>query len=319
MANEREIWNLIEARLRHGEPVMLLVVAESQGSSPGRAGYKMAVTSDGELAGSIGGGVMEVALVERARALLQTATDQTEIVEQVHRRDVPDSSGMICSGRQTVLIRRLTPDVLEVVRNIDADQDRNGKMLEITSGGLSVISHTPEASAVSFERGPESEITYRETIRTRRDLYIVGGGHCAMALSELASKVGFRITIFDDRPGLNTLAKNEFADEIRIIDSYEKIAEHVPQGIDVYVVVMTLGYASDAVVIRELIDHDVRYMGVLGSKAKMKVLLNDLADQGLDRDRLAGIRTPIGLAINSRTPEEIAVSIAAEMIAIKNG
>ena len=81
---------------------------------------------------------------------------------------------------------------------------------------------------------------------------------------------------------------------------------------------MTLGYLSDAVVIRKLIDHQVKYFGVLGSKAKMATLIKELSDEGLASDKLSRIRTPIGLPINSRTPEEIAVSIAAEIISVKN-
>ena len=92
----------------------------------------------------------------------------------------------------------------------------------------------------------------------------------------------------------------------------------MPHGDDIYVVVMTLGYASDAIVIRQLIDHDIKYFGVLGSKAKMATLMKELRNDGLDAARLRRIRTPVGLPINSRTPDEIAVSIAAEIISVKN-
>ena len=81
---------------------------------------------------------------------------------------------------------------------------------------------------------------------------------------------------------------------------------------------MTLGYKSDEIVIRSLFEKDFKYFGVLGSKAKMKTLLTSLAKQGFPAERLKQIRTPIGLPINSRTPEEIAISIAAEIISVKN-
>ena len=128
----------------------------------------------------------------------------------------------------------------------------------------------------------------------------------------------FYTRIFDDRPELNTIEKNRFVDEIRIIDNYEAIAEFIPSSKQTYVVVMTLGYKSDEVVIRKLLDKEFRYFGVLGSKAKMKTLLNELKKEGYSADKLVQIHTPIGLPINSRTPEEIAVSIAAEIIAVKN-
>jgi len=149
-------------------------------------------------------------------------------------------------------------------------------------------------------------------------LFIVGGGHCALALSELMSKLDFHISLFDDRADLNTLAKNEFVHEKRIIESYEKIGDFIPPGKNDYVVVMTLGYRFDEIVIRKLFDRNFKYFGVLGSKAKMKTLLKNLEKEGFDKEKLNKIRTPVGLPINSRTPEEIAVSIAAEIIAFKN-
>ena len=115
MNKELELWQFVADRLSHDRPVMLLVVADSSGSSPGRAGYKMAVGADGELCGSIGGGVMEVALVEKAREILRTqpsgaaSEDNTSLlIEQVHKRNSKHASGMICSGRQTVILRLLT-------------------------------------------------------------------------------------------------------------------------------------------------------------------------------------------------------------------
>jgi xanthine dehydrogenase accessory factor len=133
------------------------------------------------------------------------------------------------------------------------------------------------------------------------------------------SKMDFHISIFDDRPDLNTVEKNHFAHKIEIIDRYEQIAGLIEEGPNIFVVVMTLGYKSDAVVMRQLIDKDFKYLGVLGSKSKMAALMKELKGEGFRADRLSRIRTPIGLPINSRTPEEIAVSIAAEIIAVKNG
>ena len=323
-----EFWNFVATRLRNNEALMLLVVSESNGSSPGRVGFKMAVTANGELFGSIGGGVMEVELVEQARAMLSGSGTNAaaSLIEQVHRRNARHASGMICSGRQTVIIKELTPgDLTTVERIVESFDDAGGYLLMI---GATSFSAGPDfcgtrrldpsySGPISFERHGD-DFNYSEELNIQQQLFIIGGGHCALALSELASRLNFRITIFDDRPDLNTIAKNEFADEITIIGSYENIAGHVPQGDDIYVVVMTLGYASDAVVIRQLINHDIKYFGVLGSKAKMATLMKELRNDGLDAAKLRRIRTPIGLPINSHTPAEIAVSIAAEIISVKN-
>jgi xanthine dehydrogenase accessory factor len=319
MSKDLDLWRFIASRLERGETVVLLVVAESSGSSPGRAGYKMAVAEDGEMIGSIGGGVMEVNLVEAAKKLPASDGRSIKLVEQVHRKNAEHASGMICSGRQTVLVVPLGPEDFRRVRHIPRYKRRPGlRYLTVTKKGLFVAWRKKYHSSWSFTVQDDGSFVYEELLREPEELYIIGGGHCALALSEVMSKLGFRISIFDDRPGLNTLAKNDSADEINIIDSYEKIATRVPQGGDVYVVVMTLGYASDAVVIRQLIDHNVRYFGVLGSKAKMAALMRELREQGYSAEKLERIRTPVGLPINSRTPEEIAVSIAAEIISVKN-
>ena len=321
MTSDFDLWKFISERLRDFQRVILLVVAESTGSSPGRAGYKMAVSADGELCGSIGGGVMEVNLVEQARAMLAGATEfpDTHLFEQVHQKNSANASGMICSGRQTVIIKCLSAADRETVDSIAAGvQNRQPIAFEISDLRFQIIENTVDTSRIHFAKTNETEFTYQERLGSANDLVIVGGGHCALALSELMSRLDFRIHIFDDRPELNTIEKNGFADEVTIIDGYENIGEYIKSDVNTYVAVMTLGYTSDAIVIRQLANRDFKYFGVLGSKAKMATLIKELRTEGLTDERLSRIRTPIGLRINSQTPEEIAVSIAAEIIGIKN-
>ncbi len=301
---------------------MLLVVATSSGSSPGRAGYKMAVAANGELCGSIGGGVMEVNLVEHSRDLLSvasTADAYSKLIEQVHQKNAEQPSGMICSGRQTVIVRQLTArDAKTVDAIIVAPENKELLSLTITQRSFAVGPPKGGTPSTDFEKLSENEFIYTEKLGPTNELFIIGGGHCALALSEIASRLDFRISIFDDRPELNTIEKNRFADDITIIDGYEQIGDHISDGNNVYVVVMTLGYATDEIVIRSLFNKNFEYFGVLGSRAKMKTLLSTLEKEGFDKDRLPRIRTPIGVHINSHTPEEIAISIAAEIISVKN-
>ncbi len=325
MSKELDIWQFIASHLKNGETVMLLVVAESTGSSPGRSGYKMAVAADGDLCGSIGGGVMEVNLVEQSRAILSEpgaiATGFTEatLIEQVHQKNSPNRSGMICSGKQTVILKLLTLEDVETVdRIVDSLRQQKPIAFEISNLKFQIVESVPDESRQYFSKPKDTDFTYIEKLGLKNELIIIGGGHCALALSEIVSKLDFRISIFDDRPELNTIEKNEFADDITIIEKYDKIGDFIPNGDNIYVVVMTLGYKFDGIVIRALFDHTFKYFGVLGSKAKMATLMNELRDEGFDPDRLIRIHTPIGLPINSRTPEEIAVSIAAELIKIKN-
>ncbi len=315
---ETQIWKAATKALVAGNRAVLLVVAESSGSSPGRKGFKLLVT-EGDLIGSIGGGVMEVSLVNRARGILRSEIPdpKSQIVDLVHRANVPNPSGMICSGRQSVIICVLDKEDRDTVETIVSALE-NGIELNIVIDENGMRIRPPEGGTPSNRKSEAALFQYTEMLGRKPRLFVVGGGHCALALSELMSKIGFRIELFDDRAELNTLEKNSFADTKTIVDSYESIADHIPAGDDVYVVVMTLGYAFDEIVIRRLFDKDFRYFGVLGSKAKMKTLLNSLKKEGFDEGRLNRIRTPIGVPINSRTPEEIAVSIAAEIISVKN-
>jgi xanthine dehydrogenase accessory factor len=328
MKKDLEIWQFICERLVQKRSVTLLVVAESSGSSPGRQGFKMAVAGD-ELCGSIGGGVMEVSLVSQAKVKSKKAKGKSEskvqspkskVVEQVHRKDSPNSSGMICSGEQTVIFFELDFEHLKPVREIiSALENHQSKTLKISDSRFQISDDVIDEFDFRFEQKSENEFLFEEKLGFKNKLFIIGGGHCALALSELMSKMDFYISLFDDRPNLNTLAKNEFVHEKNVIKTYEEIGEYISSGENVYVVVMTLGYKFDETVIRKLFDKDFKYFGVLGSKAKMAVLLRELLKEGFDKKRLDKIHTPIGLDINSRTPEEIAVSIAAEIIAVKNG
>jgi len=319
MNKELEIWKFAAERLKRDEKLILLVVAKSSGSSPGRQGFKMIVAQD-DLAGSIGGGVMEVGLVERAKLKIKNEELKinSEIVEQVHQKNSPNSSGMICSGRQIVIFFELNLSHLETIREIIHSLENQLPCGLQISNFKFQISNSTQNEDFRFERLGENEFVYEEKLGFKNKLFIIGGGHCALALSEIMSKMDFHLTLFDDRADLNTLAKNEFVHAKKIIESYEKIGEFIEGGSNVYAVVMTLGYKFDEIVIRALFDKNFKYFGVLGSKAKMKTLLRNLEKEGFDKEKLANIRTPIGLKINSRTPAEIAVSIAAEIIAVKN-
>ena len=319
MKKELELWQFIAKCLKNNEKVMLLVVVDSIGSSPGRQGFKMGVNTEGVLCGSIGGGIMEIKLVELAKSLLQNDEHTSFLKKQIHHKNAPhDQSGMICSGEQTILFYTLKKtDLLAVESIVFALENALPIVLKLTQNAFQVFDNQRLNTHFCFLTVNETSFVYTENMGFKNHLYIIGGGHCALALSELMSRMDFRIHLFDDRSDLNTLAKNKYVHEKYCVD-YAEIGRHIPSGNHIYVVIMTVGYRTDALVIRQLLDKKVRYLGVLGSDAKMKTLLNDLENEGFPNDILRGIHTPIGLKINSQTPEEISVSIAAEIIQVKN-
>jgi xanthine dehydrogenase accessory factor len=307
------VWALAAAALRRCQPAALLCVVRSEGSSPGRQGFKMAVTADA-VAGSIGGGIMEHKWVELARQRLQEGTPTPLLRPQIHRREAPaDRSGMMCAGEQEVLLWPLWPVDLPVLVAIEEKLQNLGagawEVSEVT--GLRL---TDEAPVAFYDYQPGAAWRYSEQLGFRDQLIIVGGGHVSLALSQVASSLEFEITVLDDRADLPTLAANHFAHHRQQVD-YETLA--IPPGPHRYVVIMTVGYRTDAVVLRRLLGlgHTYRYLGVMGSATKVAELRRVLQEEGFDLEQLRG---PIGLPINSRLPEEIAISVAAELIAVRN-
>ena len=129
----------------------------------------------------------------------------------------------------------------------------------------------------------------------------------------------FYITVFDEREKLNTIEKNYYAHRRKIVKEYTELSQFIVPGKNNYVVIMTFGYRSDDIAIRALLNKDFKYFGVLGSKNKMKKMFADYRKENIGEDILKKIHAPIGMQIKSETPEEIAISIAAEIIKIKNG
>lgn len=318
------VWQLINKSFQENIPVVLLYVLESRGSSPGRQGFLMAVNEKGEMEGSIGGGIMEHKFVEMAKEKLQKTIPNTfgtksQIKKQIHDKSAASNqSGMICSGEQTILLLPvLSKDAATIQAIITSLENNKNGTLVLSPSGIKFETSIP-AKDYEFHFTSEQEWLYREKTGYKNKLFIIGGGHCALAFSKLMREMDFYITLFEERTGLNTLEKNEFAHEVIIVDDYTALANLIPSGPNQYVVIMTFGYRTDDIALRSLLNKSFHYLGVLGSKKKMEKLFSDYRADAIEEALLQRIHTPVGLDISSRTPEEIAVSIAAEIIQTKN-
>jgi xanthine dehydrogenase accessory factor len=323
MIKNISIWKFIIESLSNNIPVMLLYVLESKGSSPGRHGFFMAVNATGEMAGSIGGGIMEHKFVEMAREKLQASSYErqaAQLKKQVHDKSVAkDQSGMICSGEQTIWIYQVDDKDRIHIDNLirSLEKNKNGT-LKLSPAGIE-FSGSITGKDFRFEMISEENWSYTEKTGFKNQLFIVGGGHCALALSRLMATMDFYIHLFDNRDNLNTMRQNEFAHEKKQLEDYRQLSELIPgDDRNHYVVVMSFGYRTDEIALRALIDKDFKYLGLLGSKNKIVKMFEDLRKEGISETVLQRIHAPIGLAIKSQTPEEIAVSIAAEIIKVKN-
>jgi xanthine dehydrogenase accessory factor len=309
------IWKFIRGKLKRGQKVVLLVVVDSKGSSPGKKGFKMSLSEDGDQCGSIGGGAVEYRLIDQAAKVLQNGKG-LKLVKMVHDEDDPDhGSGMICAGSQKVAIVFLDPDDLSLFERMIG----SGKgVITIDQTGISFDPFFKKDDDEFQYQEMESEWVYKELLGIEPEIYIYGGGHVGLALSKLMKDLNFKVTVLDNREKtLKTLAENVFAHHIQIID-YDEADEYIPEGNNVYVVIMTSDHLFDGLILEQMIPKKIKYLGMLGSEQKVKKTYRILERTGLSAMDFAHIDSPAGLTIASQTPMEIAVSIAAKIISVKN-
>jgi xanthine dehydrogenase accessory factor len=319
MEKQIQVWKFISDSLFNNIPVMLLYVLESTGSSPGRQGFFMAVNSSGEMEGSIGGGIMEHKFVEMGKSKLKEDEDETSVHKQIHDKSAPKhQSGMICSGEQTIVIYKIhNTDKAHIQQIIDCLHQYQNGTIHLSPAGISFNSKLP-AQDFEFKFTTEQDWSYTEKLGYKNQLYIIGGGHCALALSRIMRMMDFHIHLYDDRSNLNTIYKNEYAHQKLVVKDYGELSSHIPEGKNHYVVIMTLGYRSDYIALWSLLSKQFKYVGLLGSKNKIDKMFADYVQEGIEASLLETIHAPIGVNIKSQTPEEIAISIAAEIIKVKN-
>ena len=313
-----EVWSFIREELSDNKKVILIVVVERNGSSPGIVGFKMAVSETGSMKGSIGGGVMEYNMVELAKKELKKTDIKPFIKKQIHNADAgSEKSGLICSGEQThafvPIDKSNYKSINEIVIKLDIGD--NGA-LQINPSGLT-FNENQTINEIVFDDSFEKEWLYKEQIGLKNTLYIFGAGHVSLPVSEVFRLLDFKVVLLDDRKDLSTFENNMFAHRKKIID-YKNIGKIVEEGKNAYAIIMTVGHKSDEIVLKQLITKNLKYLGMIGSKNKVKNIFDSLRNQGISEVELNKVDAPIGLSIKSKTTAEIAISIAAKVIQIKN-
>lgn len=172
-------------------------------------------------------------------------------------------------------------------------------------------------SPAAAEDGPVTEV-FTEVFTAEPELVIFGGGHVAIPVCQMAAMTGFHVTIVEDRPDMIT--KERFPDAANIIcQSFEDLSPILEkQGDNSFYVIVTRGHKYDQVCLEQILRHEYTYLGVIGSRRKVAHCRELLREHGFRNAEIASIHMPIGLNIGAQSPEEIAVSILAEMIQEKN-
>lgn len=306
-----------------GEGAVLCTVLAASGSAPRGAGARMAVFADGTALGTVGGGAVERESLALAHSLLRDGCDALRSFS-LHPQG-ENALGMVCGGEVTILFHFLAPTDTAAADALHAWREALGSgrnvWLKLRFDGARVcdlalltaddLRHGTDAFCTSKPYWDGE--TYVEPIVRAGRVYLFGAGHVGRALVPVLHYVGFEVTVFDERAELAQSARFPDAREI-VLGDFRHIAARVTLTADDYAVVMTPGHQADYEILEQLLRTEATYIGCIGSRKKVALTREKLAAAGFSAADIDRLHAPIGLPILAETPEEIAVSIAAEMI-----
>ena len=314
----KEFWEKLCQKLSENQKVFLALVADHTKGSPGTTGAKLWISENGETCGTIGGGIMEQKLIDRAKEILKQEDFKPEIQTLYHRTSgFGEKSGMICSGSQTNLYYLCHPsrdrEIIEKLVSL-IERDLSGSLL-IDVSGMSVEEKAVDLAQPTIQLIQESgSWRYEEQLLNRKRIAIIGGGHCSLALSRVMAQLDCDVLVFDTRHEVSSLTQNTYASSVKIIEDYQEVGAVIPFPQLTCVVVMTSDYASDIRALLGVVSLPFPFIGVIGSRAKIATIFEQLQQAGISESTLSHLYAPVGLPIGSHTPEEIAISIAAQII-----
>jgi xanthine dehydrogenase accessory factor len=315
-------WKKVFSLLKEEQKVFLAMVVDHTIHSPGTTGAKLLVTENKEMMGTIGGGIMEYELVNRAQEILSNKIFIPEIHTLNHNKfGSGEQSGMICAGKQTNLYYVCEPEkdrktVDEMVQVLSESQPA---ILSISLEGLSLQKQKLQNHDFQYWfTQSENNWHYQEQLKNFNRIAIIGGGHCSLALSRVMNNLGYDVVAFDTRGNISTLDQNNFAVSRQIIDDYKKAAPQINLPEKTNIVIMTTDVASDVRGLLGVLDNPFPFIGVMGSENKISEIKKRLKAEGIDDQQLSRITAPVGLPMVSNTPEEIAISIAAQLLQLRD-
>lgn len=332
-------------RLEEGEDLVQATIIKHAGSTPRSVGSKMFVLRDGSTIGSIGGGLVEFEIQKSAREIFETGRARIESVD-LSGEDAATTDQMICGGRLEFLIEYLSGDPAssrEFRKLVTAIQEGKKsyliKALDTRNGTAAEMERSlvrRDSLVLGSFPGPDSWIPLLTAEAARKKspviasvegrrffveptvppgtVYLFGAGHVSRPVAELASMVDFQTVILDDRSDFANKERFPTAERIIVIPSYENLFSDLVLDDDSYLVIVTRGHLHDKTVLEQSLRTKAGYIGMIGSRRKQHLLYAELLGKGFTKEDLQRVHNPIGLDIHAETPEEIAVSIVAELI-----
>jgi xanthine dehydrogenase accessory factor len=333
---------LIES-LAGGKGLALATIVEAEGSTPQVPGASAIFSAAGLVAGTVGGGLLEA----RAEAIAKEALGdgKARLVSFRLDADPADMEGAICGGSARVLIDPGVGGERAVFeRALDGFRKRRSGFLAslivpgqgdfvsverrffeaLSSDADTFAGFGPDVLAAALEAGrprlvkSEGRLIFLESVRPLPRLIIAGAGHVGRAVARLGSLLDWSVTVIDDRPEFANADNVPEADEI-IVGAIGESVRRIEDSTENYFVIVTRGHQKDAEALRAAIGRPAAYVGMIGSKRKIEIMHCEFLESGwATAEAWAEVHAPIGVEIGSKTVEEIAVSIAAELVLVRS-
>ena len=332
--------------LSQKESLVMATILSKKGSAPRGAGTKMLIGEDASIVGTIGGGLLEGMTIQLASDIFKT---KTSLVKKFKLSDKDAAhEGMVCGGSVEILFEHIGVEAAEqvafyhhakalreagkdfvMITKIPADNapitERDKFLFTPTQffgvedeEVMDIVSSLRENfNQISFQLVQRSQYYIVEPFYGLEHLCIVGAGHIAQKVAYFAKILGFQVSIIDDRADFSNKERFPSADETRVVPSYANLSLEKTVHNNSYVVIVTRGHAFDKEVLAQALRTNAKYIGMIGSKGKRNHVYSSLLKEGFVQEDLDRVYCPIGVSINAQTPEEIAISILAELIKIK--
>ena len=329
----KEVFEALLAALRRGEPAALCTILGVTGSAPRGAGARMTVFTDGTTIGTVGGGAVELRTAQMALDALRTGKSVLHGF-RLHQNQVEDL-GMVCGGGVTIYIQVFQPDDTASLRFLEeacallAQPESAWLIYQLEDGQVTQMGTYTEQTGLRHMLLDEAMLTrlltsqptylagspsfYAEPLVMAGTVYIFGGGHVGAALVPVLAYVGFRVTVFDNRPDFAVPEHYPKADSV-ICGEYQDFSPYLTLRPEDYVAIMTPGHQADREVLLQALRSPAGYIGLIGSRSKLASTKAWLLERGIPEEDWPRVHAPIGIPLGGRTPEEISISIAAEMI-----
>ena len=342
----------LDTAIRAGRSTCFTALVETRGSTPQKAGAAMLVFPDGSQVGTLGGGCVEAEVKRRALQVLQDGS--TELLTFQLDSDYGWDDGLICGGRMKMLVDPIRAgdqatyysalkDLISAGQGateavvIDAEKSGGGSNADrwlLDEAGAVIVARTrgndansqaalPTAVAGNLKHLDErprpylvSGVSFLPHLK-RCKLIIVGAGHVGQKVADLAADVGFEVWVADDRQEYCNPERFPRARRL-VVNDFERALRGLEIDSSTYCIIVTRGHHHDEQALFHLATSPARYVGMIGSRRKIKLIFDDLQRDGIPREALQRVHAPLGFDIGSQTVPEIAVSIVAELIAHRN-